>query len=134
MRATVSSTVALSLYDQLGGEPALRRIIDRFVDRMMDDVMIGFFFRAVDRAHLKQKEFEFAAAHLGGPVTYNGRPLETAHRVHRIFDGQFMRRLAILRETLEELGVPAPVRDHWLEHTLSLQDRVIAGPCQPAAR
>ena len=27
-----------SLFDELGGEPALRRVIDRFVDRLFDDV------------------------------------------------------------------------------------------------
>ncbi|HEY8946345.1 MAG TPA: group 1 truncated hemoglobin [Polyangiaceae bacterium] len=124
-----------SLYEELGGELVLRSIIDRFVDRMVTDVMIGFYFRAVDRDRLKAKEFEFAAEHLGAPVAYTGRPVDTAHRPQRIFDGHFMRRLTLLRETLEEFGVPERVRTHWIAHTLALQSRVVAGPCQaPAAR
>lgn len=122
-----------SLYDQLGGEPVLRRIIDRFIDRMFDDIMIGFFFRSVDRARLKQREFEFAAQHLGAPIEYSGRPIETAHQIHRIFDGQFKRRLTLLRETLEDFEVPASVREHWISHTISLEDRVVSGPCQAPA-
>lgn len=119
-----------SLFDELGGAPALERIVNRFVDRMCDDVMIGFHFRNVDRSVLKRREFEFAASHLGAPIEYAGRPIEVAHRPHRIFDGQFMRRLQLLRETLIEFGAPEHVREQWLAHTRSLMDRVIAGACQ----
>ena len=119
----------LSLFAELGGEPALRRIIDRFVDRLFDDLMIGFLFQRANRERIKEKEFEFAAQFLGAPVEYSGRPLEDAHRRHRIFDGQFQRRLTILRNTLNELGAPPRVRDALLAHTSSLRDRVIVGDC-----
>ena len=87
-----------SLFDELGGEPALRRVIDRFVDRIFDDVMIGYLFRRADRARVKQKEFEHAAEHLGGPVKYRGKPLAQAHGPHRIMGGQFNRRRELLKE------------------------------------
>ena len=110
-----------SLFELAGGEPGLRRVIDRFVDRVFVDVMIGYLFRAADRARVKQKEYEHAAAQLGGPVTYTGRPLAQAHAPHRIRGGQFMRRLEILRSTLEELGAPERVKQHWLDKTLELR-------------
>ncbi|HYO98557.1 MAG TPA: group 1 truncated hemoglobin [Polyangiaceae bacterium] len=116
-------------FEELGGEPALRRIVDRFVDRLFDDPMIGFFFARADRARVKDKEYEFAAGHLGAAVEYTGRPLQGAHRAHRIFDGQFSRRLKILDETLTEMNVPAAVRQHWIEHTQSLRQTLVAGPC-----
>jgi hemoglobin len=124
-----------SLFDELGGEPALRRIIDRFVDRIFDDVMIGYLFARADRARVKQKEYEHAAEHLGGPVKYTGRALDAVHRPHQIRGGQFMRRVRILEETLTELGAPEAVRKHWLEHTLSLQHLVTndaGGVCDPS--
>lgn len=117
---------APTLFDELGGEPALRKIIDRFVDRMFDDVMIGFFFRKASRARIKEKEYEFAAQHLGAEVQYTGRALEQAHRPHGIRASQFMRRLQILKETLEEFGVPPRVREHWLDHTTALMSQVSA--------
>ena len=118
-----------TLFDELGGEPALRRVIDRFIDRLFEDVMVGFMFARADRQRIKDKEFEFAAQHLGAPVEYSGRPLDVAHRAHRIFDGQFSRRLTILRETLEELGVPERVRRHWLAHTEALRESLVIGAC-----
>lgn len=116
----------MSLFDDLGGEPALRSIIDRFVDRVFDDVMIGFFFRNARRERIKQKEYEFAAQHLGADVAYTGRPIDEAHRAHPIMGGQFARRLTILKQTLEEAGVPEHVKQHWLAHTEAQRPLVTA--------
>jgi truncated hemoglobin YjbI len=118
-----------SLFDELGGEEPLRKIVDTFVDRLCDDLMIGFHFSRVDRDRLKQLEYEFAARHLGAEVPYTGRSLEAAHRAHRIFDGQFSRRLKLLSDVLEEAGAPEAVRKHWLEHTLAQRDHVVVGAC-----
>jgi hemoglobin len=115
-----------SLFEDLGGEPALRRIIDRFVDRVFDDVMIGFFFRNARRERIKQKEYEFAARHLGADIEYTGRAIDETHRAHPIMGGQFMRRLALLKQTLEEEGVPEHVKQHWLAHTEALRPLVTA--------
>jgi hemoglobin len=126
--------MATTLFEDLGGEPALRRIIDRFVDRIFDDVMIGFFFRAAQRERIKQKEYEHAAEHLGAGIAYTGRPLREAHRAHPIMGGQFDRRLVILKETLEAAAVPEHVKQHWLAHTESLRPLITAnagGECDP---
>jgi truncated hemoglobin YjbI len=106
-----------TLFDELGGEPALRAIVNEFVDRIFDDAMIGFFFRNADRKRVKEKEYEFAARHLGAAVPYTGKPLPDAHAPHRIMGGQFNRRLQVLKETLDEFHAPARVREHWIRHT-----------------
>lgn len=116
----------MTLFDDIGGEPALRRIIDRFVDRVFDDVMIGFFFRNARRERIKQKEYEFAAQHLGAGTEYTGRPIDEAHRAHPIMGGQFARRLMLLKETLEAEQVPEHVKQHWLAHTESQRALVTA--------
>jgi hemoglobin len=121
-----------TLFDELGGEPVLRSIVGRFVDRMFADPMIGFFFRKASRERVKDKEYELAAQHLGAPVEYTGRPLQQAHAVHPIMGGQFARRLEILRQTLREAGAPERVIGHWVRHTESLRSlitRDASGEC-----
>ncbi|HEX3594652.1 MAG TPA: group 1 truncated hemoglobin [Polyangiaceae bacterium] len=124
----------MTLFDDVGGEDAVRRIVDRFVDKLFDDPMIGFFFRSARKERIKEKEYEFAARHLGANVPYTGRPLRDAHAPHPIMGGQFNRRLQILKDTFEELGVPEHVRAHWIDNTEKLRSQITRNPgnlCDP---
>ncbi len=123
-----------SLFDELGGEPVLRSVIRTFVDRMFSDPMIGYLFRNASRERVADKEYELAAQHLGaGDVVYTGKPLGAAHAQHRILEGQFARRLHILRCTLEESGAPPHVIAHWLAFTERLRPLVLGddSSCAP---
>ncbi|MEM1414572.1 MAG: group 1 truncated hemoglobin [Myxococcota bacterium] len=116
----------MTAFERIGGEPALRAIVDAFVDRCFDDLMIGFMFRRASRERVKTFEYQHAAEQLGAGVRYEGRPLAAAHASHRIMGGQFLRRLTILRQVLDERGVPADIRDAWLAHHESLRHEVTA--------
>jgi len=111
----------MSLFEQLGGEPKLRAIVDDFVDRCFDDTMIGFLFARAERNRIKRFEYEHAARHLGAPVEYGGRALDEAHRPHRIFGGQFDRRRQLLIETLRDHDTPDEVLEAWVSHQDSLR-------------
>jgi hemoglobin len=108
-------------FDQLGGEPALREIIDRFVDRVFADRMIGFFFRNSDKVRIKEMEYQLAASFLGSGTVYRGRPLEKAHAKHPIMGGHFARRRQILKETLESFQIAETIKEAWLKHTDDLR-------------
>jgi len=123
-----------SLFEQLGGEPVLRSIIRTFVDRMFSDPMIGFLFRSASRERVADKEYELAAQHLGGDVVYTGRPIGEVHAPHAILEGQFARRLEILRRTLQEAGVPGGIVQHWLAYTESLRPLVLGDDAECAPR
>jgi hemoglobin len=112
------------MYERVGGEPGLRAIIGDFVDRVFDDVMIGFFFRGVARERIKELEFQHAAQHLGADVPYSGRPLASAHARHRIMGGQFSRRKELLRKTLVQHDVAPDIIEAWLAHTESLRSHI----------
>jgi len=114
-------------FEELGGEGPLRELVNCFVDRVVGDTMIGFFFRKVDVTRLRELEYQFAAQHLGGPVVYQGRPLRAAHASSGIFGGQFDRRLRILDQVLVERDVSPRVRRAWLAHDESLRAVITGG-------
>jgi hemoglobin len=113
-----------TLYERLGGEPNLRALIDDFVERVFRDIMIGFFFVNADKSRIKQFEFEHAAALLGAPRAYGGRPLRQAHAAHPIRGGHFARRMQLLRQVLAAHDVPEDIQAHWLEHDLALAGQI----------
>ena len=102
----------------------LRSIIDAFVERVVEDPMIGFFFNSIPKERLKQRELEFAAAWMGHPIAYTGRPLKQAHTQHPIKGGHFDRRKKILQETLNEFDVPSALKEAWLSHTDALRAQI----------
>jgi hemoglobin len=121
-------------FEELGGELALRRIIDDFMERVFADRMIGFFFRNADKERIKELEYQLAAAFLGADVKYQGRPLGHAHAKHPIMGGHFARRKQILKETLDFHGVPELIKAAWLQHTENLRALITAQPgsgCDP---
>ena len=129
-------TTAPSYFDQLGGETALKAIIDQFIDRVFQDRMIGFFFRDADRGRLKELEYQLAAHFLGAPIEYQGRPLDQVHAKHPIMGGHFARRKQILKETLESHAVPESIKAAWLQHTEDLRALITAqagSECDPVA-
>lgn len=114
-------------YDTLGGEAALRAIVDDFIDRVREDFVIGFFFAGKDIERIKQREFELASAHLGGPHTYGGRPLGQVHGPLPINKGHLRRRLAFLRTVLRDHGVDEAVAERWVAHDERLEDLITNG-------
>jgi hemoglobin len=120
--------------ERLGGEGALRAVVDRFVERMAADMIIGFFFAGKDLARIKQHEFEHAAVALGAEIAYGGRPIVPLHRAMRINGGQFRRRLALLRQELAAAAVPPDIAATWLAEQQRLQDAMTDGrDCTPEA-
>ncbi|HWO42896.1 MAG TPA: group 1 truncated hemoglobin [Candidatus Eisenbacteria bacterium] len=122
-------------FEQLGGEAALRRIIDDFIDRVFEDRMIGFFFRHASKERIKEMEYQLTAHLLGAGTEYRGRPLDVAHAKHPIMGGHFARRRQILKETLERHRVPEAVQQAWLRHTDALRSLITGqgdSQCDPA--
>ena len=112
-------------FERLGGEPGLRRIIERFTEQVYKDAMIGFFFHGKDQDRITEMEYRHAAEYLGGPVVYDGKPIAKAHQPLGIMGGQFMRRRKILENTLVELSVSPDIRDRWLAHVDSFANAVL---------
>jgi len=121
-----------SLFDEAGGEPAIRAVIDAFVTRMAGDPIIGFFFAGKDLDRIRRHEYEHAARSLGAELPYTGRPIPELHRPLKINAGQFRRRLALLRQELENARLPAAVIETWIGAQRAMQDRITDGTdCEP---
>lgn len=127
------SSAKPNLYETLGGEAALRPIIEDFVQQVTTDAMIGFFFDGVDRKKLADLEFSFTARMLGASMPYEGRTMRAAHARHPIMGGQFDRRRRILQDCIERHGVCEEIKEVWLKHVDKLRSQITSdarGDCQ----
>jgi truncated hemoglobin YjbI len=114
-----------SLYDLAGGLDGIERVLADFYAHVFVDAMIGFMFSGADPQRLVRTEAELTARLLGASqISYTGRPIGAVHRPHRIFGGQFERRMMLLSEAMARNGVPDAVRTAWLGHNRSLRRQV----------
>src|SRR5205823_9964787 len=77
-----------SLYDRLGGKPAITAVVDEFVTRNVTDPRVKFRFFNTDAARLKTLLVEFVCLATGGPCKYTGRDTKDSHSGMDLVDDQ----------------------------------------------
>lgn len=115
-------------YEQLGGESALRQIIDRFYD-LMDSVPEYYGIRKLhpqDLTGSRDKLFMFLSGWLGGPGLYvekYGHPmLRARHLPFSIGTAERDAWLACMQQALTDAGVEPALRDGLLKALFGTAD------------
>lgn len=105
--ATQGQKPSQSLYDRLGGKPAITAVVDDFVANVASDPRINPQFANTDIPRLKRLLVEQICAGTGGPCQYTGRDMRTAHAGLGISGAQFNALVEDLVKTLNKFKVPA---------------------------
>jgi len=95
-----------TLYERLGGQDAIVAVVDDFVANVAADERINFMFADADIPHLKAMLVEQVCAGTGGPCTYTGKDMKTAHAGMGITDAHFNAMGEDMLKTLDKFGVP----------------------------
>ena len=101
---------AASLYDRLGGEPAITKVVDDFVGNCAADARINHFFTAAagdpeEMKHFKAMLVEQICEASGGPCKYSGKTMPEAHKGMAITDADFNALVEDLQKALVADGV-----------------------------
>jgi hemoglobin len=99
----------LSVFDAVGGMPAVRAAVEEFSLRLRADPDLAEYFVDVDMVKFKAHQRAFLAAAIGGPEVYEGRDMAAAHGHLAITDADFDAVVRHLVDTLAGLGLPTPV-------------------------
>jgi hemoglobin len=114
-----------TIYEQLGGEPAIDKAVGLFYEKVLGDDLLLDFFQEVNVAVLKNHQKKLWTFITGGPNAYIGKDLRTAHKHLKIEDEHFDRVGAHMEATLKELGVPENLVNNIMEKVLFLRDEVL---------
>lgn len=97
-----------SLYDRLGGAPAIDASVDIFYKKVLSDPLLIPFFEHTDMKKQRRMQAAFLTMAFGGPSNYNGRNMRAAHTKavsEGLSDEHFDAVVGHLATTLTELGV-----------------------------
>ena len=96
-----------SLYQRIGGKPALEAAVDRFYERVLADERISSLFTTVDMDGQRKKQKRFLAVVLGASETWEGKDMRAAHAHLKLTEEHFTAVAENLQGALEDLGVDA---------------------------
>ena len=102
------------LYERLGGEKGITKIIDDWIGRSLNDPPVNFARKGMDVrwtpadsnvARVKMEFVHFISAASGGPQKYEGRDMKSVHQAMQISGGEFDAMKKDLKETLKTMKV-----------------------------
>jgi hemoglobin len=103
-----------SLYDRLGGKPAITAVVDDFLGNVGADTRINKRFAGTNLPRLKTLLVDQICAASGGPCTYTGRSMRDAHAGMNITDAEFGALVEDLVKSLDTFKVPAREKQELL--------------------
>ncbi|MEP7271914.1 MAG: group 1 truncated hemoglobin, partial [Acidobacteriota bacterium] len=107
-----------TLFERLGGKPAIVAVVDEFTARCVSDARINKKFAKSDAPRLKAMLVDQICAASGGPCKYEGRDMKTAHKSMGVTDGEFGALVENLVAALDKFKVAQREKDDLL-HLLS---------------
>jgi hemoglobin len=121
-----------TLYQRIGGEPAIHAAVDRFYEKVLADPDLNPFFVNVNMSRLKSHQFAFLSQAMGGPKQYSGQSMGTAHAKLAIEQRHFDLVATHLVETLRELGVTEDALTEVVAALTPLASQIVNTPTHTA--
>ena len=116
-----------SLYDRLGGQPAIEAVVAEFTNRVAADDTLNFTFADAntDLDKFKMLLAEQICEATGGPCTYSGRDMVASHKGMNITNEQFNATGGHLSATLDQFNVPETEKNELLTLIGSMQGDIV---------
>lgn len=112
-------------YRAFGERPGLVRLVDDFMQRLLADARTAGFFQPVNQAHVKQQLVDQFCQALGGPCTYEGLDMKSAHQDLLIHKAEFNALVEILQQAMSAQGVPFGAQNQLLARLAPLHRDII---------
>ncbi|MBT31317.1 MAG: group 1 truncated hemoglobin [Thalassobius sp.] len=114
-----------SLFERIGGMPAVNAAVDIFYKKVLEDESISHFFTNTDMNIQAAKQKAFLAYAFGAPTAYTGKSLRNAHASMSLTEAHFYAVAKHLTDTLQELNVPQNLIDEVVKIALSTKNDVL---------
>ncbi|MDP1931823.1 MAG: group 1 truncated hemoglobin [Gammaproteobacteria bacterium] len=114
-----------SVFERIGGAAAVDAAVDIFYRRVLGDDLISHFFDSVDMDRQIGKQKAFLTMAFGGPNSYTGQDMRTAHKHMQLKEEHFNAVAGHLAGTLQELNVAKEDIDAVMAIAASTHDDVL---------
>lgn len=123
--AACASTREPRLYDALGGEAGIAKLVDALVAEYHADAKIGFLFAETDDAYFKARLREQLCQVSDGGCDYTGLSMAEAHSGMDLSEAQFNDFVDASRRAMTRAGFPIGVQNRLLARLAPMRGEVI---------
>lgn len=114
-----------SLYDRLGGKPAITAVVEDFIGNVAGDSRINRRFANANIPRLKTMLVDQICEASGGPCKYTGANMLDAHRGMNISDAEFTALVEDLIKSLDKFKVPAQEKNELLSALGGMKPQIV---------
>ena len=116
------------LYERLGGEDGVSRLVDRIVDLHLQNDLIKTRWSKLDKAqiaHTRAMAKQFFTAGSGGPGGYAGKSMPETDKGMNINADEYLAVIDDMVQAMAELDYPPTVRDEVVGIAYSLKGEIM---------
>jgi hemoglobin len=117
-----------SLYERLGGTGPITAVVGKFVSIVGQDTRINGYFSKTDLPRLKKQLVDQVCQASGGPCTYEGRDMKTAHKGMKVTTAAFNALVEDLVKALDTFNVPAREKNELLSVLGPMKSDIVEMP------
>lgn len=114
-----------SLYERLGGEPAVAKVVGDFAGVVLKDERINKKFARSDANRLAINLKAFVCAASGGPCKYEGLSMPASHKKMGVTEGEFNALVEDLVKALDMNNVPTNQKNELLAALGPLKPQIV---------
>jgi hemoglobin len=119
-----------SLYERLGGRPAIQAVANDLVDRILLDQRVNKWFAHAaaspeNASAYKAKLADFLCQNTGGPCQYSGHDMVTAHKGRGVTSDAFNAVVQDLVAALDKFKVPQKEKTELLGIVATLKSSIV---------
>lgn len=118
--------MTVTLYERLGGEERIKQLVMDAVDNHYNNPLIRARFEKVaDRATAERHAVEFFCAGTGGPQTYTGKDLVSAHKGMNVSEQELVALIDDFVAAMNKHGVDQTEKNEVVAILYSLKGDVV---------
>ncbi len=103
-----------SLYERLGGEYGINKIVDNFISEIGRDKAILPYFAKSNVTRFRNQFIDHVCALSGGPCTYEGDAMTVVHDGMNISESDFNRVVVLLQNAMEAANTPVGAQNELI--------------------
>ncbi|MBL4636774.1 MAG: hypothetical protein JKY56_23185 [Kofleriaceae bacterium] len=123
--ATAKTKNQSPLFDRLGGQDAIKAVVEAFYVRVEADDELEQFFVDTNFKRQRLRMVKFLTTAFGGPALYRGKSMAQAHKNLNIASADFDRVAGHLVDTLVDLEVPQSAIDEIVALVVPLKADIV---------